>query len=105
VALSLSSRRDVDTVTVLVAGELDLSTAEQLEDEVAALVAGDATRTILLDFAGVTFIDSAGINTLLAGRRLADGQDRRYRIVGAGGLVRDLLEMTGVWSHLTGQDR
>src|SRR4051812_17988462 len=99
----MSSRRDIDTVTVMISGEIDLATAEQLHHEIATHVESRHVAAVLLDFAGVTFIDSAGINTLLVGRRLADEHGKGYRVINAATLVRDLLEMTGVWSHLTGR--
>ncbi|WBB69943.1 STAS domain-containing protein [Micromonospora sp. WMMD812] len=99
-ALSLSSRRVADAVTVSAQGEVDLPTADDLEREIAAAVGSDATA-ILVDLGGVTFLDSAGINVLLKGRRLADQHGKSYRVAGAQGMVRQLLRMTGVWEHLS----
>jgi anti-sigma B factor antagonist len=100
--LSLSSDRDGDSVTVTAVGDIDLSTAEFLENEIATHAARDAA-TIVVDLASVTFIDSAGINALLKGRRTADHHDKRFRVTGATGLVRNVLDMTGVWTHLSDQ--
>jgi anti-sigma B factor antagonist len=49
--------------TVTVAGELDLFTCTELQEELAALP-GDVTRA-LVDLSGVTFIDSTGIGLLV----------------------------------------
>jgi anti-anti-sigma factor len=61
---------------------------------------GDAGITVV-ELSGVTFIDSAGINALLKGRRAADERGRVFRVTGATGIVRELLDMTGVWAHLS----
>jgi anti-sigma B factor antagonist len=98
--MSLSSQLDGDTVTVAVHGEIDLSTAEQLEQEMENQAAGEVRATVV-DLSGVTFIDSAGINALLKGRRAADEKGRAFRVTGPQGLVRELLDMTGVWDHLS----
>ncbi|MFI7606249.1 STAS domain-containing protein [Micromonospora sp. NPDC049366] len=98
--LTLSSRRTDGTVTVAVGGEVDLSNAPDLEREITAAVESDATE-IIIDLDEVTFLDSAGINVLLKGRRLADDRGRTYRVAQARGMVRQLLLMTGVWEHLS----
>lgn len=99
--LTLASRRDADTVTVAVGGDVDLVTAELLEREIAGAVSGDGA-VIVVDLTDVTFIDSAGISVLLKGRRLADDRAKNYRVVGAAGIVRQVLDLTGVWAHLSG---
>lgn len=99
--LSLSHHHQAGAVTLAASGEIDLSTVEQLEREIASTAHADATA-VVVDLSGVTFIDSAGIGALLKGRRLADERGQAYRVVGAEGLVRQVLEMTGVWSHLSG---
>ncbi|MEV4510327.1 STAS domain-containing protein [Dactylosporangium sp. NPDC049525] len=99
-ALSLSTDRDADTITVTVAGDVDLSTVAELDHAVLAAVIG--ATSVVIDLAAVTFIDSAGINTLLKSRRLADERGRRFRIANATGVVRDVLDLTGVLSHLSG---
>jgi anti-sigma B factor antagonist len=100
--LSLSSRFDAGTVTVSVSGEIDLSNVDELADAIATAVRGEAPA-VVLDISEVTFIDSVGITALLKGRRLADEHSKEYRVSGADGLVRQLLDLTGVWTHLSGQ--
>lgn len=98
-ALSLSRRDGDGTPAISAVGELDLSTADAFEQEIAAVI-GAGGSGVVVDLSGVTFVDSAGINALLKSRRTADDHGRTFRIDGANGLVRDVLEMTGVWSHL-----
>jgi anti-sigma B factor antagonist len=100
--LSLSHHRDAESATVAAQGDIDLSTVDQLVSEIAAAAAADVTD-VVVDLSGVAFIDSAGISALLRGRRLADERAQRFRVTGAEGLVREVLEMTGVWRHLSGQ--
>jgi anti-anti-sigma factor len=100
-ALLLSTVRDADAIIVLVAGDVDLSTVPELDHAVVAAVDDDAA-SVVVDLAAVTFIDSAGINTLLKSRRLADERGRGFRVTNATGIVRDVLDMTGVLDHLSG---
>jgi anti-anti-sigma factor len=99
--LSVTTTRDADTCVVGIGGDIDLATVATLERAVLAAFDTDAT-TVVVDLAAVTFLDSAGINTLLKSRRLADEQDRRFRVTGATGVVHDVLDMTGVLAHLSG---
>jgi anti-sigma B factor antagonist len=100
-ALSLSTTSDADTITVHVAGDVDLSTVGELDRAMLTAVNGDVS-SVVIDLAAVTFIDSAGINTLLKSRRLADELDRQFRVANATGVVRDVLDLTGVLDHLSG---
>lgn len=66
---------DTDTaeadVTVTVAGEIDLDTAGRFRDAaLSALTA--APKTLRLDLAGVSFMDSTGLHALMATKRRAD---------------------------------
>lgn len=70
-------------------GELDLGTAERLEQALAA-----AYGEVLLDLRGLTFMDSTGVRVLLeSAERYAPG----LRIVApASGDVRVTIEETGI---------
>jgi anti-sigma B factor antagonist len=102
VALTSSSHRDGATVTITLRGDADLPGVGDFEDMLATLVGSDV-ETIRVDLTGVAFIDSAGINALLKGRRAAEDHGQTFVVSDANGLVRELLEMTGVWSHLSGE--
>jgi anti-sigma B factor antagonist len=97
------SAQDASTVTVSVTGEIDFATADTLGEHLRAAIdtVPAGTGTVLVDLSAVTFLDSAGINRLLRGRRLADQHGKHYRVVGADGIVRQVLEITGAWKHLT----
>ncbi len=100
--LSVSVRHDATGgAHVSVAGDVDLGTVGQLDQQIATAVDADETTNIVVDLAEVAFLDSSGIASLLKGRRLADGLGKPYRITGASGLVREVLDLTGVWAHLS----
>ncbi|TDC37608.1 anti-sigma factor antagonist [Micromonospora sp. 15K316] len=98
--MSTPHHRETDAVTVVARGEIDLSTAGDLQREIEAAVAGPASA-VTVDLGEVTFLDSAGINALLTGRRFADDHRKPYRVTNAQGMVRQLLRLTGVWDHLS----
>ena len=101
-ALSLSTTRDAGTIIVGISGDVDLSTVAEVNNAMLAAVDDADATVVVADLAAVTFIDSAGINTLLKSRRLADERGRGFRVTNATGIVRDVLDMTGVLDHLSG---
>ena len=81
-------------VRVTVHGTLDLSTAADFHQMVAALEG--TIGPVTLDLAGVSFIDSSGVSALVAMQRELEVSMRHLAIVGVGERVADLLRMTGV---------
>jgi anti-sigma B factor antagonist len=101
VNFSVSTDRQADVAVVSPQGEIDLLTAQQLESEIFAALGSDA-GALVVDLSGVTFMDSSGISALLRGRRGADAYGKPYRIRGAVGTVQQVLDLTGVSAHLSG---
>jgi anti-anti-sigma factor len=102
VALTSSSHREAATVTITLRGDADLTGIGDFEETVASHL-GTGVDTIEIDLTGVAFIDSAGINALLKGRRAAEENGQTFVVTDASGLVREMLDMTGVWAHLSGR--
>ncbi|HEV2060821.1 MAG TPA: STAS domain-containing protein [Solirubrobacteraceae bacterium] len=74
-ALSISSERDGDVHTLGLTGEVDLANAVEVEHELRRIEATDAA-VILVDLAGVSFIDSTGIKVLIAAAARSRGDGR-----------------------------
>jgi len=89
--------------TVTAAGDVDLASAPGIDAAIEAAINTTDAETVLVDLSGVTFLDSSGITVLLRGRRLADEHHVGYRVTGAHGMILTVLEMTGVWQHLSGR--
>jgi anti-sigma B factor antagonist len=99
---SVSSERDGDVVTVVVAGDIDLAVDPAVEAAVLGASAAAGVTMVRVDLSAVTFLDSSGITLLLKGRRRADERGVAYRVTGARDMTRQVLEITGVWEHLSG---
>jgi anti-anti-sigma factor len=95
--------------TVSVRGELDLSTAPELEGPLDEVIAGDG-GSVLIDLSSCEFIDSTGIALIVrAWQRLdGDGGGRSLVICSQNDQVRRVLEITGlelsIPVHLTRDD-
>jgi len=97
--LTVVSRSDGGAVTLVASGELHLGSAEPLREAVAAALRDSVTR-LRLDLAGVDYLDSTGIGTLINARRRADARLVDFEVVGAQGMVAVLLETTGLGDYL-----
>ena len=104
--MQVSVSRDAGTgvLTVAVSGDLDLSSEPAVMGAVDRALAGDGVSSIHVDVSAVEFLDSSGVSLLLRGRRAADKRGLAYRVTGAQGIARQVLELTGVWSHLCDPD-
>ncbi len=72
VGCTIESEARGTSLALRVRGELDMSTAPQLAEAIAA-AAGSGAETTVLDLSGVTFIDSSALRVLVvAGRSLGE---------------------------------
>jgi anti-sigma B factor antagonist len=80
---------------VSITGELDISATPELST-VLAMAAASPGATVVLDLAGVEFIDSTALGTILKAGGEVESAGKRLVVVCAGGPVRRLLEMTNL---------
>lgn len=87
--------RTADTAVVLhVRGEVDLSTAGELEEAVAtALAAGPSA--LVVDLTEVSFLDSAGLGVLAHGH-IKGSERTSFRVVVASQVIEKPLRLTGL---------
>jgi anti-anti-sigma factor len=81
-----------DRAVIFAHGELDVATAPQLE---AALLPHVAPE-LVLDLAGVTFIDSSGMTLLFQTAQRSRRDGFAFRVVGVRPAVAELLQLTGL---------
>jgi len=87
-------------VTLRVHGELDLHTAATLRDAALAALRQDGT-TLWLDLRDMSFMDSTGLEVLLATRRRAELEGGSLTLLGPTPAVLRVLEVTGLNSLFT----
>lgn len=92
IRLEVAVRQSVATVRL--AGELDLSRSARLDEACAALFGEQVTAT-LVDASGVTFIDCAGLRSLLVIAREMERRGGALVVVEASAPVRRLLQLSG----------
>jgi anti-sigma B factor antagonist len=95
---------DNGVVRVDVVGEVDAGNVSELRRTVTDIVVQPGVRELLLDFAGLSFLDSSGIAALVGGYRSAQARGIRFGLVNCVGRVRHVLDVTGMY-ELFGADR
>jgi stage II sporulation protein AA (anti-sigma F factor antagonist) len=93
--LTMSSERDGDDHTICLFGELDLASADVVEQELERVEAGDA-RSIVVDLSGLTFMDSTGLRLLLSAHARSRGQADRLALRRGPASVQRVVELSGV---------
>jgi anti-sigma B factor antagonist len=104
VEVSVSSQGRDGVLTVAVSGEIDLATGPDVERAIAVAIGSDGVSEVRVDLSGVEFLDSSGVALLLKGRRAADERGVGFRVSGAHGITLQVLELTGVWAYLSGEN-
>jgi anti-sigma B factor antagonist len=94
VALKMTSR-EVDGVTVVaLEGRIVLGEeSNALREKIKSMV-GEGKKKIVLNMDGVTFIDSAGLGTLVAAHHSAKGQGASLRLCHLGTKFQEVLQIT-----------
>ncbi len=84
--------------TILIAGELDMASAPELE----ALVSRLASRPgeLVLDVKGITFMDSSGVRLILRVVELCQETGCRFEVRSLTPQIRRLLDVAGVLNYL-----
>lgn len=77
-------------------GDLDLATAPALADAVAGLLVGARVEQLLVDLAGVRFLDSSGVRALLQARRATAEHGAGFMVGRPGEMVAEVLRMAAV---------
>jgi anti-anti-sigma factor len=82
------------TVTLTLRGELDLASARQLEDSLAA-VEDRSLSVLVIDLGELAFIDSSGLRVLLQADARAREEGYEFLLVPGQEPVQRVFEMTG----------
>ncbi len=98
-AFSISSRRLDDGILVALSGDVDLATAQVVDEELRR--AEQSESLIVLDLGEVSFMDSTGLRAvILADQRLRE-RGASLRIARVPVQVSRLFDLVGIREHLT----
>lgn len=83
-------------VCLAVAGEVDISNLDRLHQTILAILAEPSVSTLTLDFQGLDFIDSSGVEIVMKAKQLADTSGVGLYLVNAHGKVLRVLSILGI---------
>lgn len=90
---------DYDTVTatatISLAGDYDMANKQQILDQVAAVLALDGVRDVILNMSAVTFLDSTALGAMVESRRICQLKGKRLIVRDAAPRVVRVLRVTG----------
>lgn len=89
-------------VRLAILGEIDEDVRELLTTVIDNAAGRDGVTALLVDLSRVPFLAAAGIRALLHGRETAALHGLRYAVVGADGMVAEVMIAAGVSGLLTG---
>jgi anti-anti-sigma factor len=90
---------DADAQKVILSGELDIATADQLTDALEGAQPVPGTR-VVIDLSAVSFMDSTGLRVLIAANRNAAAGDYSLVIVTGDSPAKRVLELTRMDEHM-----
>ena len=96
--MTVNKNLDGATLTIEIIGRLDTTTAPKLEAELKTSI--DGVNKLVLDFAQLEYISSAGLRVLLKSQKTMMKQGKMV-ITNASETIREVFELTGFMDILT----
>lgn len=97
--LRMSSSVQGERHTLILSGELEIGSAEMLEQAIADACSAGA-KELVLDLGGIEFMDSTGLNAILRGRLMCEEHECEYCLTPAQRPIQHVFEVTGLREKL-----
>ena len=97
----LNINKTVEEAKAVVAleGRLDTVTAPELESDLMGIIEG--IDELVLDFAELDYISSAGLRVLLSAQKMMNKKEGAMKIINVKDVIMDIFDMTGFLDILT----
>ena len=96
--MTINRNQNGSTLTIALEGRLDTTTAPELEKELKNSM--DDVEELVLDFAGLDYISSAGLRVLLSAHKVMSGKGG-MKVRNANEIVQEVFDVTGFADILT----
>lgn len=88
--------RSEDTLTVILPKEIDHHLAKPIREKTDTELFIDSPKFLVLDFSGVSFMDSSGIGLILGRCALCEELGCRVRLRGLSSALMKLVKLSGI---------
>ncbi len=92
-SFKIQSKEKENIGIIIVEGEIDMFSSPNLRDKLIPFFT-KKTKGIIVDLAGVSFMDSSGIATLVEGLQWSKKNDKAFVLTGLGTNVKNALSLT-----------
>ncbi|MBR6186891.1 MAG: STAS domain-containing protein [Clostridia bacterium] len=96
--MTITKKQNGSTLEIALEGRLDTMTAPDLEKELKDSM--DGAEALILDFADLAYISSAGLRVLLAAHK-AMSRKGGMKVINVNEIVREVFDVTGFADILT----
>lgn len=90
--MTIETKLDGGTLTVMVAGRLDTNTAPQLEAELKL----DGVKEVVFDFNALEYISSAGLRVLMTAHKAMMACGGMMSVLKPNAIVKGVFDITGL---------
>lgn len=97
--MDITKTNENGTLTLALSGRVDTNTAPLLEKEIGFALS-EAPGTLALDFAGTSYISSAGLRVILSAYKLVSKSAGAFKLTNVNASVLEILEATGFTDFL-----
>lgn len=97
--MTVHQNMEGQTLTVAIEGRIDTQTAPELKKQIEGAL-GDATE-LVLDFAQVDYISSAGLRTVMTAQNWMDARQGTMVLRNASKNIVSIIKVTGLDNFLT----
>jgi anti-sigma B factor antagonist len=94
--LRLENRMDSGITVVTVTGEIDISTSALLREHLLRVITDGPDRSLVVNLAGVSFIDSTGTGVLVGVWHRVRATDASLALAAPSRQARGILDITGL---------
>ncbi|MDR1292731.1 MAG: STAS domain-containing protein [Clostridiales Family XIII bacterium] len=92
--MQITTSIDEKLTTLSISGRIDTNTSSTLEAEITKAL--QSSRDLVLDFADVDHVSSAGFRVLLIGQKMSVSKQSSMKIINVSDYVRALFDMVGL---------
>jgi anti-anti-sigma factor len=97
--MTINKTSDNGNLTIILEGRLDTTTAPQFQE--ALIPSFDEAKEIVLDFAGLEYISSAGLRVLMTGQKTSKAKGTALTVKNVSDEIMEIFEVTNFTDILT----
>ncbi len=94
--MEIKTTSDKSVSTVYLSGELDHHNAAPVREQVDAMITSRKPKLLVLDFGGITFMDSSGIGFVMGRYKLMTSLGGQLRVSGANARMEKVMRLAGL---------